>query len=152
MTRTATALAILLARAAAILRSQLSTAVTDAATTTTTTAPSRASPLAAAADDAVRRRRLQTTAAATTTTAIIAGTVYKDLESNGMRDADDPPVMGVGATLFSCATGSVVSETITAEDGTYSLTAPTEGDWGGGGDVGLRRPIRGGGRGFGWGG
>jgi hypothetical protein len=113
MPRTATAFAILLARAA--VRARWSTAAPGGAAAASS---ARAAPRAFLAADAGRRRRQ----AATTT---VGGAVYEDLEANGTRDADDPPVGGVGVTLFSCDTGSAVSEAVTADDGTYALAVPS---------------------------
>jgi hypothetical protein len=53
--------------------------------------------------------------------ATIGGTVYKDLDLDGIRDLDDPPLAGVGVSLFSCLTGTRVFETISGDDGTYLL-------------------------------
>lgn len=54
----------------------------------------------------------------------IRGTVWLDLNKDGIRQPDEPPVPGILASLAEPGLVSILSETVTTEAGTWSFSAP----------------------------
>lgn len=55
---------------------------------------------------------------ASATEATVGNQVWEDLDGNGLRDPDEPPVVGLSVSLFN-ALGEVVATTTTDENGLY---------------------------------
>jgi len=58
----------------------------------------------------------------------LSGVVFKDVNGNGIRDAQDPGIGGVTITLKD-ALGNVVATTVTAADGSYAFTGLPAGNY-----------------------
>lgn len=53
----------------------------------------------------------------------IGNRVWYDLNSDGIQDPDEPPVVGVTVTLFDVSTSAVVGTAVTNDDGEYYFTS-----------------------------
>jgi cyclic-di-AMP phosphodiesterase PgpH len=104
-------------------------------TTTTTVAPTVTSTTVPATTATTERRQgrqnsgtavPRTTSTTALATAELSGTLFLDLDGNGVRDASDEPLAAVGIVVTGGDGGSQTVETDL--DGTFSLSAVTVGD------------------------
>jgi len=59
----------------------------------------------------------------------IAGNVYHDLDNDGIRDTGEEGIGGVTIILRDAATGGFIADTTTEDDGSYSFSRLTRGDY-----------------------
>lgn len=59
----------------------------------------------------------------------IQGTVFNDLNGNGVQEVGEPPLSGVTVNLFDAATNTLIATTTTDPSGGYSFTNLVPGNY-----------------------